>query len=345
MGGEQLASGSQAVDQQAAQEDGSGAVAGDAQGQQRYQGTAHNRVVSSGHNGQALGVALAELDVALVAVLSQGVADAGGHGGAGGRDDTNHGTDHGSTQGLKTDVLHFLHVQEGALLHSVVADHDLSAVLSDQSQNLAEGEHAQNHGQQGQLIVHTRNAEAETGHAGDAVHTDQGAQEAQHGAHQALQSTVLHDADDDDDTHHTGEEQLQGAEGGGHLGQRRSDEQKGNAAHDAADEGADRRGADGLHALAFLGHGITVKDHEQRVRSTGRIYQYRRNITAVAGAYIDGAQADQSGDRGKRKRKGQEDTDTGISRHAGQRAQHHTYRGANDQPEQVLRSKQLRCIR
>ena len=253
--------GGDAVDGQAAQEDGGGHVARDAHGDQGDQGAADHGVVGGLGGDDAVDDAGSELFGVLGGTLSGGVGQQAGGGAADAGQDADTQADEGGLDN-QTPVGQVLLGGDAVALQVVsilgLTVDNVMAVKA-RADDICDGVQADedDHGIEAAVQVGLAEGEADGAvHGGD---THQGQGNAEQAGQNAVDQGVAGQAGDDSQSKDRDGEVFSGGEGQGDLGQVGGDEHQGEDAEQAAHKGGQNTDAQGLTGLALIRHGAAVK--------------------------------------------------------------------------------------
>ena len=314
-----------ALEREGGGHDGCRVAAGDTEAEQRDHRAAGGGVVRGLRGGNAVDDAGAELLGVLGELVLHGVAHEGGDGGAGARQDADHGADDGAAQQDPLDAQKLL--QGGHLgvdlalgaAHAVIRGEALFGVGL--LQNLGHGEKTDQHGDHLHAAEQVHLAEGQTGDARHGVLAHAGQQQAEKAGDDGGEDMIGVKHHQDRKTEEGDGEEVALPEGQRRFCQRLGQEEHDQRGEEAADRGGDQRHAQGLAGFAALGHGISVKGRGRRGGHAGDLEEDRRDGAARDGRAVDRDEEDDGGHRAHRIGEGEAQGHGHGGRNAGQGAE------------------------
>ena len=169
---------------------------------------------------------------------------------------------------------------------------DLAVALLEVVEDLADPEEAHGDDDEVDPALELEGVEGEAVGAGEAVAADGGQQEPHRGGDEGLDRVAVADGGDEQDAEQGEGGVLRRAEVEGVAGDDRAEQRQSDDRHGGAEEGADRRDAEGRARLALLGQGEAVEDGHHRAGLTGDAEQHRGDGAAVLRAVVDAGEHD-----------------------------------------------------
>ena len=292
---EDQGAGLNALHDQGTQQQSGGGVAGDAQGQQGDDGAAHGGVVGRFRGHHAVDDAGAELLGVLGLVLGDGIGQHVGRSGADTGQDAQTDADQGAADAVGYLREELLQAEPKALDVKVgddgglLAGRGLVAILRRQ-QDLRDGEHAHQHGEDVEAAVQGVGAEGIAAHRVDGSQAHCGQHQTDDAGDQALDQVLLGQGDDQCQGEDGDGEILPGAELDGDVGQGGRDTHQGQQAEDGAHKGEHDAHAQGLARLTLPGQGGAVQTGGHRGRGAGDVQQDGGDQAAGDAADVQGHQ-------------------------------------------------------
>ena len=184
-------------------------------------------------------------------------------------------------------------------------------------------------------------AEHEALGAVDGVKADRGKEQAERAGHEALDDGFTRNAGDDRKAEDTEPELFRRHEFQRELGKQRGEEVQGDAAEQAAPEGAPAGRGERLARLTLQRHLVPLYRRCRRRRGAGRMDEDGGDGAAEDGAAVNGAEDDKSRVRRHGKRQRQHERNAHRRREAGQTADDDAERDAAHHGKEVDESESL----
>ena len=341
---EDQGTGLNALHDQRTQQQGGGGVAGDAQGQQGDDGAADGGVVGRFRGDHAVDDAGAELLGVLGLVFGNGIGQHVGRAGADTGQNAQTDADEGAADAVG-DLREELLQRKAKALDVEVGDDGgllagrLVAVLRRQ-QDLRDGEHAHQHGEDVEAAVQGVGAEGIAAHRVDGSQAYCSQHQTDDAGDQALDQVLLRQGDDQCQGENSDGEILPGAKLDGDIGQGGRDTHQGQQAEDGAHKGEHDAHAQGLARLTLPGQRGAVQTGGHRGRGAWDVQQNGRDETAGDAADVQGHQSGLPLGGRHTIGHGQEHGDGHGGRQSGDTAEQDTHQGAHKDPQDGSRVEQ-----
>ena len=332
--GEKLRSGLEALDDEAAHENGGNGFSGDAQRQGGDQGAAGDGIVGRFGTGYAFNIAVAEGFRMLGKLTGCIVAEEAGNGSACAGKKPDDISDDPRADDRGADAAELGKFQQDGILEV----YDISSFLDGlfhEDEDLGQRKQADEGAGDVDSVVQLINAEHEPFGSFHRVHADGGQNQAESAGHEALHHGTGGYAGDDGQAEKGEPEIFRAAEFHGQLCQKGSKEVQGNTGKQTAEEGGDARCPQGFSGFSLFGQLIPVQSGRCRSRSTRGMNENGGNGTAENSAAVNAAEHDQPCFRVHPEGEGKQKGNAHGSGKTGHASDDDADRDADDHHEQV----------